>query len=138
MRKVDGSEVTDDEIERLKAPALRTFFNVSVRWKLSLGQESRLLDASLDTIVAWRGGKYEDVKADTLMRLSFVLGIFGDLVALFGSADNGSIWLVAPRSEPPFLDRSPLEAICAGSLQALADVRAYLGVELDRAGLFPA
>src|SRR5687768_11650022 len=91
------------DLSRLSGPALRGFFNIAEKWDLSVEDQMKILGvASRTTLNNWK--KHQDVSlsADTLERISYVLGIFKALTVIFGGASAARDWIRRPNSEPLF------------------------------------
>ena len=69
---------------RLSAPALRAFFSLAERWRLSTDEQRALLGwPSRSTLFAWKKGQVGALPYDTLTRLSLLLGIYKALHVLY-------------------------------------------------------
>ncbi|WP_395334340.1 DUF2384 domain-containing protein (plasmid) [Novosphingobium sp. BL-8H] len=120
---------TEADIARLAGPGLRTFFNIAREWRLDEGGQMRVLgieDASV--LERWREGDYASVVDDTMIRLSFILGIYMWARELVGTHEETAEWMSRPYPDPAFLGRSPLEWIAEGKLEDLHYMRHLLMV----------
>lgn len=119
-----------EERTRLSGPGLRTFLNVALRWRLCEDEQVRLLRASSENefrhwVEAAQAQKSLTLETDVLMRVSAVLGLFGDLRQIIATADEEHRWLRGTNTAAPFLGRAPIEVLLNGTLDDLLDVRRY-------------
>jgi hypothetical protein len=123
-----------DERARLSASALKGFFQLTRRWKLRDEDAKQLLGGVTN-------GPYYEMKrhpenrvldADTLLRVSYLLGIFKALNSLHGQplADE---WVRLPNSNRIFGGGTPLGYMIRGGLPAMSTVRRLL--DARQAGL---
>ena len=123
-----------DERARLSASALRGFFRLAKRWSLRDEDAKQLLGGVTN-------GPYYEMKKrpeervldpDTLLRISYLLGIFKALNSLHGQplADE---WISLPNSNRIFGGGTPLEYMIQGGLPAMSTVRRLL--DARQAGL---
>src|ERR1700722_8754998 len=123
-----------DERARLSAAALRGFFRLVERWSLRDADAKQLLGGVTN-------GPYYEMKkrreervldVDTLLRISYLLGIFEALNSLHGQplADE---WISLPNSNRIFGGGTPLGYLIQGGLPAMSTVRRLL--DARRAGL---
>jgi uncharacterized protein (DUF2384 family) len=112
-------------IERLSAPALRTFENIADAWKLRGADRRALLgNVPASTYDRWRrnpGGAV--LSHDALERISHIVGIYKALHVLFTSAPYADRWINDPNAA--FAGATARERMTAGFTQ-LVDVRRYL------------
>ncbi len=121
------------ERERLSAPALKAFFNILTRWKVR-DEDARALLGGVSN------GPYYEMKkqpartlsADTLLRISYLVGIFKALHILHAEplADE---WVRLPNANRIFGGQTPLDYMVRGGLPALQMVRRLL--DARRGGL---
>ena len=123
-----------DERARLSASALRGFFRLVKRWSLRDEDAKQLLGGVTN-------GPYYEMKkrpdervlaVDTLLRISYLLGIFEALNSLHGQplADE---WISLPNSNRIFGGGTPLGYMIQGGLPAMSTVRRLL--DARQAGL---
>ena len=116
-----------DERARLSASALKGFFRVANRWSLRDVDAKQLLGDVTN-------GPYYEMKRhpdkrvldpDTLLRISYLLGIFKALSSLHGQplADE---WISLPNSNRIFGGGTPLGYMIRGGLPAMSTVRRLL------------
>ena len=123
-----------DERARLSASALKGFFRLAKRWNLRDDDAKQLLGGVSN-------GPYYEMKRhpgnrvldpDTLLRISYLLGIFKALNSLHGQplADE---WISLPNSNRIFGGGTPLGYMIPGGLPAMSTVRRLL--DARQAGL---
>ncbi len=111
------------------AVALKAFFGITHKWRLSAEQERTLLGATLATFYRWKKNKNGSLTQDTLERISYVLGIYKALRILLPSEDAANKWIKKPNKSPLFGGKSALDKLLVGRVIDLADVRRYLDAE---------
>ena len=109
----------------LTGPALRTFFRIAEAWRLSEGEQMRLLGLdSRSTFQNWKRGAVSSVPKDALERISYILGIYKGLqILLPKTADE---WVRKPNKARVFGGRSALERMASGNVADLYVVRQYI------------
>jgi hypothetical protein len=123
-----------DERARLSSSALKGFFRLAARWNLRDDDAKQLLGGVTN-------GPYYQMKKnpdrrvldpDTLLRISYLLGIFRALNQLHGEslADE---WINLPNSNRIFAGGTPLGYMLGGGLPAMSTVRRLL--DARQAGL---
>jgi hypothetical protein len=123
-----------DERTRLSAAALRGFFRLVKRWGLR-DDDAKLLLGGVTNGPYYEMKKHPDdrvLDADTLLRISYLVGIFEALNSLHGQplADE---WMSLPNSNRIFGGGTPLAYLIQGGLPAMSTVRRLL--DARRAGL---
>ena len=111
------------------AVALKAFFNIASKWQLSSEQERVLLGIPKATFYRWKSQLDGSLAADTLERISYVLGIYKALQILLPSELAANEWLHKPNSAPLFGGKTALDKLMKGHVVDLADVRRYLDAE---------
>lgn len=111
------------------AVALKAFFGITHKWKLTPEQECILLGATKTTFYRWKKQKEGVLNRDTLERISYVLGIYKDLRILLPNEEAANKWIHKPNSAPLFGGKSALDKLLIGRVVDLADVRRYLDAE---------
>lgn len=107
---------------------LKAYFRISDEWGLDDEQRYRLLgDPNRERFINWESGVVEadDVSAELLDRLSYILGIYKTL-KIMHSDENQRLFLKHTTKLEQFNYDSPLNYMLNGSLAALADIRRYL------------
>jgi hypothetical protein len=113
--------------KRLSAPALRSFFNVAEKWKLSTDDQRALLGwPPASTFFNYKKGTAGTLAYDGLVRISLVLGIFKDLHILYPDALLADRWIGLPNANPLFRGTSPIAFMSKGGLDAMYKVRRLL------------
>jgi len=96
-------------------------------WGLTVDQVRILLGGlPRTTFYALQNGEARTVSADTLERLSLLLGIWANLEILLPNPPSSLAWLRRPHPDPRFGGHAPLAWMLQGSVSALIDVRRYL------------
>ncbi len=119
------------ERERLSPTAVRTFFNIMMRWSIR-DEDARGLLGGMSN------GPFYDMKknpervldADRLTRISYLIGIFKALNILY-SEKLADKWIQLPNSNPIFGGQTPLAYMMKGGQSAMQTVRRLLD---DRRG----
>lgn len=112
------------------AAGLRAFTRIAEAWDLTVAEQMRLLGLrSRSTWFKWRRDAAVDLPADTLERLSYLLGIYKALQLLFAEPARADEWLRRPNDAAPFGGRSALERMLSGQVADLYVVRQYLDAQ---------
>ena len=109
--------------------ALKAFFGITHKWKLSTEQERILLGISKATFYRWKQHLDGSLTPDTLERISYVLGIYKALRILLANENVANQWIHKPNNAPLFGGKPALEKLMQGRVIDLADVRRYLDAE---------
>ncbi len=114
----------------LGGPALRSFFKIADAWSLSEREQMKLLGLeSRSTLQSWKAGRVAKISADTLERISYMLGIFKAINILLPDHDRADAWMRAPNTAPLFGGRSALDRMTSGLVSDLFLVRQYLDAQ---------
>ena len=109
---------------------LRAFTNIAEAWGLSIAEQLTLLGiASRSTFFKWRRERDPKLPADTLERLSYLLGIYKSLQILLPDPKAADEWVRRPNDAPLFGGRSALERMLSGQVADLYVVRQYLDAQ---------
>lgn len=111
------------------AVALKAFFGITHKWKLTAEEERILLGATSATFYRWKKNKNGSLSQDTLERVSYILGIYKALRILLPSEASANEWIKKPNTAPLFGGKSALDKLLVGRVIDLADVRRYLDAE---------
>ena len=126
-RLSDPANFSPDEIG---ATALTAFFNITAAWGLSAEEERTLLGSPpRSTFFKWKSEKNARLSADTVERISYVMGIYKALRILLPTEEAANQWVKRPNTARGFNGKSALERMLAGRVIDLADVRRYLDAE---------
>ena len=121
-----AEQLADDP--RVVREALRAYFAVADRWRLKADEGRRLLGApSESTYFTWKKKGVDSISPDTLLRISYVLGIAAFLRRLFGGApERADTWMRRPNSGPLTRGRPALEFVLDGGVVALDELHSLL------------
>jgi Protein of unknown function (DUF2384) len=117
----------DEERRRLSAGAIKALFNIVDRWEVRDEDARKLLggisNGTYYLLKQSPRGKTQD--QDSLMRISYLIGIFKSLNILYGQklADQ---WMRLPNTNPIFAGRTPLDYVLRGGIPAMDTVRRLL------------
>ncbi|HVY21825.1 MAG TPA: MbcA/ParS/Xre antitoxin family protein [Steroidobacteraceae bacterium] len=116
--------------EQLGATALTAFFNICDAWGLNADDERVLLGApARSTFFKWKSSRAGHLAADTLERISYIMGIYKALHILLPTPAAADAWIKKPNKGAMFAGKSALERMRGGRVIDLADVRRYLDAE---------
>jgi hypothetical protein len=125
-----GPSAVLDDAARMSGPALRTFFHVADRWKLSTAERQKLLGLKASTYFKYqRGPQSARLSRDTLERISYILGIYKALQILLPRREAADAWIRHANSAPVFNGYAPLQLMLGGKVSDLYLVRRYLDGE---------
>lgn len=111
--------------------AFRAFLRLAELWRLSTDEQLVLLGSpARSTYFKWKKEGAAHLSADTLERLSYLLGIFKALQILFPDPARADAWLRRPNEAPLFGGGTALERLLAGHVSDLYVVRQYLDAQL--------
>lgn len=130
LTKYEPNPVIDlnsrSERERLSESGAKAFFAIADKWRIR-DQDARELIGGMSNgpYYSWKKNPARVLDADTLTRISYLIGIFKALNILYGEelADD---WVLLPNSNVIFAGRSPLEYMIAGGIPAMQTVRRLL------------
>jgi hypothetical protein len=112
--------------ERLTPSAVRGMVKLTKAWGLTVDQACSLLgEVPASTWYSWKASTPTDLGVDRLTRVSYLLGIYSALHALF-SGPLADQWLARPNANALFAGATPLEVMLRGGIPAMAQVRAFL------------
>ena len=122
------SESTDAALIKLSTAGLKAFFNICRHWQLTNDQEIILLgtlnSARYDE---WkRSPETACLDQDTLMRISYILGIYESLQILLPIHIFADAWIRKPNDASLFAGKSALDCMMSGNVSDLFVVRQYL------------
>jgi hypothetical protein len=116
-----------DVRKRLSGPALRTFFNISTNWQLSVHDQRALLGwPAASTYHKYKAGDYGALSYDTLTRLSLILGIYKSLQVLYPDQPFADAWIRMPNTNPVFGGATPLAVAVNTGIDGLYRIRRLL------------
>ncbi len=107
---------------------LRTFFTIARLWNLSPKEEAILLGLpNQDTLAEICDEKKSSIiTEETLLRISYVLGIYKQLNTLFPMPKNADQWLSMTNSAPLFSGESALSFLLKKPGKHLPQLLGYL------------
>jgi uncharacterized protein (DUF2384 family) len=109
--------------------ALKAFFGITHKWNLSSEDERILLGVPRATFYRWKQQLEGTLSADTLERISYILGIYKALRILLPAETAANQWIHKPNTAPLFGGKTALDKLTKGKVIDLADVRRYLDAE---------
>ncbi|WDE03891.1 DUF2384 domain-containing protein [Thalassomonas viridans] len=108
--------------------ALKVFFNIMDAWQVKGKDQIILLGKPAEsTFYNWKKGKVSSLSADTLERISYVMGIYKALGILFPTREQADAWPLKPNKA--FNNQTALEFMLKGSMIHLSDIRRYLDAQ---------
>jgi hypothetical protein len=123
----------ESDRERLTPAALEAMRNLAIAWNATGDQMSALLGVSPSTWDRIKGrGRGRALSQDQLTRASALIGVFKGLHLLFADA-MADRWVGLRNAGPLFGNQTPLEAMIAGGIPVMLEVRRY--VDALRGGL---
>jgi len=127
---VHGASSGRSSAGALGGAGLRAFVNIAEAWGLSVAEQLTLLGiSSRSSFFKWRREREPRLSADTLERLSYLLGIYKSLQILLPEPGAADSWVRKPNSAAPFGGRSALERMLSGQVADLYVVRQYLDAQ---------
>lgn len=113
--------------------ALKGFFGICREWDCTQEEMMQLLGGvSRSTLAKYETLPHVTLSQDTLERISYILGIYKSLRAMYPTAERANRRVRLETSEPPFLGASALDFMARGSMKHLAETRRYF--DAKRAG----
>jgi len=114
------------EREKLSPAAVKAFFNIMDKWSVR-DEDARALMGGVSNgqFYGMKKDPERTLDADTLTRISFLIGIFKALNILY-SEKLADAWVQRPNTNPIFGGRSALTYLVEGGLPAMQTVRRLL------------
>lgn len=122
----------DADRKRLSPVAIKAFLKLAGEWRLVNDEAARLLGVSPSSYDRLKRGAQPELSQDQLTRISAIVGVYKGLQLLFAD-DASDRWVRLANDGPLFAGRTPIEAMIAGGIPAMLDVRRY--VDAVRGGL---
>ena len=120
----------DDRKARM---ALGTVFNIMKAWDVSEDDEAAILgQPDREALRAWKDERGPPIGEETILRISYVLGIFKAINILLPDSRIADEWVERPNKARIFGGRSALDRMTDGDIEDLKIVRQYLDAELYR------
>jgi hypothetical protein len=114
------------ERERLSPSAIKAFFNIMARWAVRDEDARALLGGvSNGQFYAMKKDPERTLDADTLTRISYLVGIFKALNVLY-SEKLADAWVQRPNTNRIFAGATPLAYMLKGGLPSMQVVRRFL------------
>jgi hypothetical protein len=115
------------EQERLGQLGIRAFVNIAKIWSLNDAQALGLLGVvTASTLLEWKTGmEGRTLDEDTLMRISFLIGIFESLNISYGP-HLADCWVTLPNQNPIFAGEVPVDYMIRHGQPGMAKVRRLL------------
>jgi hypothetical protein len=114
--------------------ALSMFFNLAARLDLETRDEAALLGVTEKTVSRYMQAHYrrdhQDLRPDTLERVSHFVSTYLDLRSLFRDDDDALAWLRSKNER--FGGATPLERMLGGRVVDLVEVRQFVQEALTR------
>jgi hypothetical protein len=115
----------DFDDDRVAAVALRAFFTLAEAWQLDTETQRILLGRpGTRTLYRWRSEGARQLPADTLERISLLIGTYKALHVLLPDATRADGWI--RRENRAFGGRSALDVMRQGKVDDLYRVRRHL------------
>jgi hypothetical protein len=114
--------------ERLSGPGLEAFTRIAALWGLSPAEQRTLLGGIPESTFFkyLKNPHTARLSADTLERISHILGIFKSINVLLPRAEAADAWIRRPNNAALFKGRSAVEYMLSGRFEDLVAVRHYL------------
>lgn len=124
---------TERDRKRLTTVALKAFRKLTEHWALSNPEAAALLGVSVSTWERIKRDAWDStLSQDQLTRVSALTGIYKGLHLLFAD-DMAERWLRLENRGPLFNRSSPIDAMIAGGIPSMIEVRRY--IDAVRGGL---
>ena len=110
---------------------LKAFFNIAKAWRLSEDDEAAILgQPDREVLRAWKDGKGPEAGEETVLRISYVLGIFKAINILLPIPARADAWISKPNKARIFGGRSARDRMTDGDIEDLKANRQYLDAQL--------
>ena len=124
-----NSKNTKDFIDnqKLSSPGFQIFLNIAQLWKLSVNEQINLLGLNSNyKYYNWKKDPNPILPSETIIRISYILGIYKALKILLPNNSAANEWVKCPNSEPLFKGKTALRIMMSGDINDLAFIRKYL------------
>ena len=109
--------------------ALKAFFSIMTQWRVSEEEQRILLgNPTNEVFETWKCGEATSLEKDVFMRISYVIGIYKNLMTLFPKQNQANEWLHKPNKA--FDGSTALGLMLLGQTVHLREVRRYLDAQL--------
>lgn len=127
MPRSDDHVSNQPQEQDINRVAMEAFFNLVNKWDIRGVDNKRILlgQPTEPLFYKWQRGEVGKVPHDTLIRISYLMGIHKALKMLFsGNNERGYAWI--KKTSKDFGGKSAYERMMAGEITDLAYVRNYL------------
>lgn len=69
------------------------------------------------------------LRSETLLRISYIMGIYKGLHTLFAEDDRANQWIKRPNTGAPFKGKSALDGMMQGRMEDLSEVQRYIDAQ---------
>jgi uncharacterized protein (DUF2384 family) len=114
--------------KRLSSSALKGYFAIASKWKLSPDHQSALLGGVPRSTLFKRKTQPTTLSQDELTRISYIVGIYKALNILLPKK-YADAWMTTPNRNLLFGDQPPLQYAIKFGLPGLAEIRELLDAE---------
>lgn len=121
---MNNSYLSDKRITS-ESVAVRVFRDICKLWGLSYEQSLTLLGGHQESR-NHRDEAFSELTAESIQRISYVLGIYENLQLLLPDSTASDQWMSAKNNAHIFNGKSALEKILSGDIQDLKQVHQYL------------
>ncbi len=109
---------------------LVAFFRIAEAWSLDTEQQMVLLGKPRrTTFIKWKKNEAKKLPADTIERISYLLGIYKALHVLFANEAQADSWVNRDNTAPIFAGKNAIEYMLHGKMINLFEVRRYLDTQ---------
>lgn len=117
--------VSMDSVD-MASVGMRSFFQIMEKWGVNTQTDHlKLLGMpGRTTYFSWKRGDVNRLSHDTMLRLSYIVGIFKALQTLYADPELADIWIHKPNQY--YGGRSALQHMLGGHVTDIADVRRLL------------
>ena len=103
------------DVENLSGPGFQIFLNIAELWKLSVNEQLILLGLNSNyKYYNWKKNPNPILPEDTILRISYILGIYKALKILLPDNSAADGWVRCPNTEPLFEGKTALERMMSG------------------------
>ena len=116
--------------EKLSGPGFQIFLNIAQLWKLSVNEQIIILGLNSNyKYYNWKKDPNPILPRETLLRISYILGIYKALKILLPDNSAADEWVKCQNTEPLFKGKTALGIMMSGDINDLAFIRKYLDAQ---------